>query len=83
MKKQIWHNPDNVPASKVPKGWRFQESLWAIWSPYAGRIIPGLINKSKKLCWDAFVVMNNLEEANLKKKGLCAIKVTVSYEVKE
>ena len=23
MKKQIWHNPENVPASKVPKGWRF------------------------------------------------------------
>lgn len=126
-KKQIWHNPENVPASKVPKGWRFlkphergefpgkcriwcdgefsddmwdgtdtvsiyivpekcgipkQETLWAILSHHTKSIVPATVAYLRKDAWAAMEsCMVPIE--SLKQEGHRAVKVTVSYEVKE
>lgn len=129
MKKQIWHNPENVPASKVPKGWRFlkphevdgrfrgkcriwlctvesfdsdywngdssemtyivqdkcvgakQETLWAIRDPKG--ILHSTIRKTAKTAWGDFLAGTGASQKDMKNAGYRAVKVTVSYEVKE
>lgn len=143
MKKQIWHNPENVPAFKVPKGWRFrrieevsvltpakggcrmwesenngwskddwagispfrtyivpkkaakafkipkvkpskkQETLWAILSHHTKSIVPATVAYLRKDAWAAMEACMGIPVESLKQEGHRAVKVTVSYEVKE
>lgn len=131
MKKQTWHNPENVPASKVPKGWRFlkphevdgrfrgkcriwlctvesfdsdywngdssemtyivqdkcvgakQETLWAILSHHTKSIVPATVAYLRKDAWAAMESCMGIPIDSLKQEGHRAVKVTVSYEVKE